>query len=141
MMWRKLISLIILAMIAAGTVLAQDAEQKKKDAQAAAEGWLKLVDDGKYGESWKTAAEYFRNAVPQAQWEQQLKAVRSPLGRIISRKLKSATYATYLPGAPDGEYVVLLFETVFEKKQAAFETVTPMLEKDGKWKVSGYYIK
>jgi hypothetical protein len=45
-----------------------------------------------------------------------------------------------LPGAPDGEYVVIQFESSFEKKKSAVETVTPMLEKDGKWRVSGYYI-
>ena len=46
-----------------------------------------------------------------------------------------------LPGAPDGEYVVLQFDTSFANKKEAVETVTPMLDKDGKWKVSGYYIK
>jgi hypothetical protein len=37
--------------------------------------------------------------------------------------------------------VVIQYETIFEKKQSAIETVTPMLDKDGKWRVSGYYIK
>jgi hypothetical protein len=37
--------------------------------------------------------------------------------------------------------VVIQYETVFEKKQAAIDTITPMLENDGKWRVSGYYIK
>lgn len=48
---------------------------------------------------------------------------------------------TSLPGAPDGEYVVIQFETSFEKKKSSLETVTPMKEKDGAWRVSGYYIK
>lgn len=26
-------------------------------------------------------------------------------------------------------------------KKSAIETVTPMMDKDGKWRVSGYYIK
>ncbi len=46
-----------------------------------------------------------------------------------------------MPGAPDGEYVVIQYDSSFEHKQAAVETVTPMLDKDGKWRVSGYYIK
>ena len=29
----------------------------------------------------------------------------------------------------------------FGNKKAAVETITPMLDKDGKWRVSGYYIK
>jgi hypothetical protein len=46
-----------------------------------------------------------------------------------------------LPGAPDGEYVVIQFEASFEKKKAAVETVTPMVDEDGEWRVSGYYLK
>jgi ribosomal protein S17E len=46
-----------------------------------------------------------------------------------------------LIGAPDGEYIVIQFETSFENKKAAIETVTPMMDKDWRWRVSGYYIK
>ena len=64
-----------------------------------------------------------------------------PLGELISRTIKNSTYTTSLPGAPDGEYVVIQFSTSFAKKMQIIETVTPMLEKDGVWRVSGYYIK
>lgn len=37
--------------------------------------------------------------------------------------------------------VVIQFDATFERKAQAVETVTPMLDKDGQWKVSGYYIK
>ena len=66
-------------------------------------------------------------------------SVRDPLGGVQSRNLKSGAYTTSLPGAPDGEYVVLQFETVFEHKASAIETVTPMLD-DGEWRVSGYFV-
>jgi len=46
-----------------------------------------------------------------------------------------------MPGAPDGEYVVIQYETEFEKKASAVETVTPERDKNGTWRVSGYYIK
>ena len=68
-------------------------------------------------------------------------AARGPLGKLISRKEKSATFATSLPGAPDGQYVVIQYDSVFEHKRTAVETITPMLEKDGSWRVSGYFIK
>ena len=120
--------------------MAQTVDQET-EAVTAAEGWLALVDAGKYGESWKAASGFFKIAVPQGQWEQSLKAVRSPLGKLVSRKLLSKTYMTSLPGAPDGEYLVIQFETSFQNKKSAVETITPMKEKDGKWRVSGYYIK
>jgi hypothetical protein len=120
--------------------MAQTVDQET-EAVTAAEGWLALVDAGKYGESWKAASGFFKIAVPQGQWEQSLKAVRSPLGKLVSRKLLSKTYMTSLPGAPDGEYLVIQFETSFQNKKSAIETITPMKEKDDKWRVSGYYIK
>ena len=116
-------------------------ETAEKRALEASDTWLKLSDSGRYSESWKTAAELFRNAISKEQWSQSLNAVRKPLGKVIKRSLKSKQYATSLPGAPDGDYVVIQYETFFEKKKTAIEIVTPMLEKDGKWRVSGYYIK
>ncbi len=113
----------------------------EKAAVKAAMSWLKLVDQGKYSSSWKGAAELFKNAVTPKQWEQSMNAVRKPLGKILSRKLKLKKYETSLPGAPDGQYVVIQFDTSFENKKTAIETITPKLGKDGKWRVSGYFIK
>jgi hypothetical protein len=116
-------------------------QRSEKEAVQAAGTWLTLIDNGKYSESWETAAVLFRNAVTKEQWNQALNATRKPLGRLVSRKLTSNQYTTSLPGAPDGNYVVIHYETSFENKKAAVERITPMLDKDGKWRVSGYYIK
>ena len=110
-------------------------------AQRAATAWLALTDGGKYAESWDSAAALIKAAITKPGWEKALKSARSPLGALKSRKLKSATFARSLPGAPDGEYVVIQFDARFESKAAAIETITPMHEKDGSWRVSGYYIK
>lgn len=113
----------------------------EKSAIESAQAWLKLVDSEKYADSWDKAAEYFKSAISKDGWQQTIQAVRKPLGKTISRKLKSQQYTTSLPGAPDGKYVVIQYNTVFENKKSAIETITPMLDKDGKWRVSGYYIK
>jgi len=110
-------------------------------AQKAAEQWLGLIDTGKYDHSWETAAALFKNAITKTQWHQTIKAVRPPLGKLKSRSLTSATYTTTLPGAPDGKYVVIQFQSSFSNKQSAIETVTPMQDPDGVWRVSGYFIK
>ena len=130
---------LFLALSSPALLKADEASEGK--ALEAAEKWLTLVDKGEYGKSWATAAGYFKGAVAENQWEQAVTAVRGPLGKVISRKVKSRQYATTLPGAPDGEYVVIQFETSFEKKKSALETITPMKEKDGTWRVSGYFIK
>ena len=83
----------------------------------------------------------FKAAVTEKEWEQKVEAARGPLGALFSRKLKSAQYKTELPGAPDGQYVVIQYDSSFANKKSAVETVTPMLDKDGQWRVSGYYIR
>ncbi len=110
-------------------------------AVVAAEDWVKLVDDGRYVESWQETAEYFRSMVKQNQWEAAIREVRVPLGAVISRRQTAAEFTTALPGAPAGEYVVIRFATSFENRDAAVETITPMMDKDGQWRVSGYFIK
>lgn len=111
-----------------------------KDAVTAAESWLRLVDTGDYETSWQQSAAVFKSAVTAAGWQETLDAVRKPLGDLVSRNLRSAKFATSLPGAPDGEYVVIQFATEFTGKKSAIETVTPMKDADGVWRVSGYYI-
>ena len=116
-------------------------EQAIEKALTAADAWLKLVDAGNYGESWDAAAEYLRGAVSKDQLVKSLDGARKPLAQLKERKVKSKEFRTTLPGAPDGKYVIIHYETSFENKQSAIETVTPMLDKDGTWRVSGYYIK
>jgi len=116
-------------------------EQATTAAIEAAKSWLKLVDDGAYDQSWTESAEYFKNNVSEDKWERAIEPVRKPLGKVLSREVKNSTYTTEVPGAPDGKYVIIQFETSFENKRSAVETVTPMLEPDGQWHVSGYYIK
>ena len=113
----------------------------EREAIRAANFWLALVDAGNYAQSWEMAADYFKAAVQQEEWVESLTATRKPLGSATYRTLKYMNYSTTLPGAPDGEYLVIQFTTYFENKKPAIETITPMRDKDGKWRVSGYYIR
>lgn len=140
-MVQKLILLTgLLTLLTANPAIA-GTSAKKDSAGAAAREWLVLIDDGEYGRSWENAAQYFKDNVKPEQWRRSLEAARTPLGRQISRTIKSRIYRTTLPGAPDGEYVIIQFETVFENKPSAIETITPVLETDGTWRVAGYYIR
>jgi hypothetical protein len=129
--------------VATGRAWKQSGEHAAAEAKAlqSAEAWLALTDAGKYGESWELAADYLKNAIGKDLFVRSLAAARKPLGKLKSRELKSKQYKTSLPGAPDGKYVVIQFKTAFEDKESAIETVTPMLDEDGKWRVSGYYIR
>jgi hypothetical protein len=59
--------------------------------------------------------------------------------RVKRSEVKRLPYLS--SGIPDGQYVVIQFITSFTNKKPAIETVTPMLDSDGIWRVSGYYIK
>jgi hypothetical protein len=134
-------SLLALSLAACNLISAQTQSKPEELARQSSESWLAMVDSGKYAESWQEASSMFKSHVTQQQWQSMVGPVRGPLGKVLSRKLKSATYTKTLPGAPDGDYVVVQYETRFEHKQSAVETITPMLDKDGTWRVSGYYIK
>jgi hypothetical protein len=121
--------------------LADEISDKESKAVGAAREWLALCDQARYVESWEAAAVYFKNAAPKDQWEQAANAFRSPLGSLEKREVQSQKYQTSAPGAPDGEYVIIKFSTVFETKKEATETVTMMLEKDRGWRLCGYFIK
>ena len=141
MIQRSAISVVMFFAMTFGMIAAADQEAAKQAALTSAKTWLQLVDAEKYSESWQQSSGYFRAAVKLEDWEQTMPTFRTPLGSVVSRKLKLQQYLTTLPGAPDGEYVVIQFDTSFTNKASAVETVTPMLDKDGVWRVSGYYIK
>ena len=135
-----LIGFVLLAMISVSVAFGADTRQQK-DALAAAENWLPMIDHGEYAKSWKEAAEYFKTVITEGEWVQSMQEVRKPLGKPISREVKSLTPKTSLPNTPEGKYVVIQFETSFEKGKSGLETVTPQLERDGKWRVAGYHIQ
>lgn len=110
-------------------------------AQAAAKTWLALVDSGKYADSWNQAAAVFKASVTSAGWQSAIKSARVPLGAVKARTLKGATFTHNLPNAPVGDYVVIQYSTSFANRPGSLETITPMKQADGSWKVAGYYIK
>jgi hypothetical protein len=103
--------------------------------------WLALTDTGQYESSWDSASALFKAAVSKEDWEKSLSAVRTPIGALETREMATSKFSTTLPGAPDGEYVVFQFNSSFEHKATALETVTAMKDIDGAWRVAGYFIR
>ncbi len=144
--------LLMILMFGILSCSSKDASQKKEElsssnseiekaAVSVANQWLEVLAENKLEQSWNETADIFKRAIPKDQWVSIISNIDSNFGKIISRKLLSSKYYTSLPGAPDGEYVVIQFNTKFQKKENAIETITPMKDLSGQWKVSGYYIK
>lgn len=128
------------AVLLAGNAIAQE-DQRVADARAAAASWLVLLDAGQYQQTWLQSASLFRAAVTQETWLQAANLVRTPLGAVTARTLKSAQFTRTLPQVPDGDYVVIQYDSTFANRAHAVETITPMRDKDGSWKVSGYFVR
>ncbi len=116
--------------------------QPTEDEVAASRSWLQLIDSGDYEASWQQSAPLFRGSVSLADWQQRLKAVREPLGELISREFDSAELRTTAPGGPDGDYLTLVYNTSYASKKSAVETHT--IYRAGttdRWANVGYFIR
>jgi hypothetical protein len=81
-----------------------------------------------------------RTQLDRDKFSSQIEKARAGTGALQSRELIDAGYATTVPGAPEGQYVVLHYHSSFVNRQDAVETMTLAFAK-GYWRVSGYYIK
>ncbi len=133
-------SVVLCTALLCGAAHAQESPSIAQ-ARSAASSWLALVDAGNYSASWVQASSLFKKAVSEPSWASAVRGARGPLGALKSRQEQSATFTRTLPGAPDGDYVVIRYASRFASKPDAVETVTPMREKDGSWHVSGYFVK
>lgn len=132
------------ALLAAGllTFTAAYGQQNLEDAaKKSAASWLALVDAGQYGQSWDQASQIFKSKVKKDQWVAMAKQAREPLGELKSRSLEGFRHLKNPPNAPEGDYVVMQYSAAFTKTPSATETLSLIQEKDGEWRVAGYWIK
>jgi hypothetical protein len=136
----RILALAFLFLIFALQMVRADSAAEEA-ALKASQAWLDLVDSGKYDASWEEASLYFKNSIKKDEWISTIKGVREPFGKLVKRTFKSKQSVDSMPGAPDGDYLIIQYDSVFENKKSAVETIVPMLEKDEKWKISGYFIR
>ena len=116
--------------------------QPTADEASASLAWLALLDGGDYAASWQSSAPLFQAAVSNEDWAQKAAAVREPLGTLVSRAPDGAERMSTAAGGPDGEYVVIRYQSAFSNKASAIETHTiyrPGPEQT--WKNAGYFIR
>lgn len=112
-----------------------------KSAIEASEHWLAILDQGQYDVAWDQAADVFKQKVSKEDWQRALEMARGRAGMMESRRVLSSESVAQLPDSPAGKYFVLQFQTKFAKIPPVIETVAPILDKDGQWRVSGYTMK
>lgn len=102
--------------------------------------WLQTLDQKEFVSAAKLTSSVFNSENGKAEADY-LVATRRPFGRVIGRTLVKSEAFDRLPGLKQGQYQVLLFKTIFVNKTLGYETVNLHLDKDAKWRVSGYYIR
>jgi len=115
-------------------------KEKAEKATAVAMEFLHLIDAGRYAESWQSAAKLMQEKVTRAEWVDKLTKARALSGALIERKEQNASYSTTAKDSPDGEYILLNYESRFQNTESVDEYVTVMLEGEV-WRVAGYFIQ
>ena len=112
---------------------------REKEARAAAEEWLALIDAADYAAAYAREPERLRAATTQDQFIRSMEGRRVPFGKMLSRTFIGAAFTRKLTGAPDGHYESILFRTSFAPKAVAAERVILSLE-SGAWRVVDYRV-
>jgi len=108
--------------------------------------WLKIIDEGKYADSWNDNSKLFKQQLTAEKWAAALKSAREPSGAVKSRTLIGSQQVDEIPWPTGprvikGTFMIAQFATTMEKTGAMIETVTFEKERDGVWRASGYFIK
>jgi hypothetical protein len=115
--------------------------EAEKQALAAAQPWLDLVDRGEYSKSYDEAAAYFKDGAERHTFIKLQRNTRESLGKLVSRELQSQDYSVGLPNAPAARCVTIKYDSSFARRKSVEENVVVMLDKNNKWRVAGYWIK
>lgn len=102
--------------------------------------WLALLDNSAWADSWRAGGAMFKAQVTEADWTTAVRSAREPFGAVVSRTPQSAERTNSLPGAPDGEYWIVQYQTAFANNPNGAETV--VLAREGAdLKVIGYFVR
>jgi hypothetical protein len=111
-----------------------------KQATAAVDAWMKLIDQGDYGQAYDQTGAQFKKLIGKDAWVKQIGPHRGVMGQLNSRKVESAEYSDSIPDLQPGQYVLLKYATSFKRMPNSHEEITAQKENDGVWRSLGYYI-
>lgn len=111
------------------------------DSAQVAKDYVETLDKGLYSQSWTKGDKLFQDTITQEEWVKALGASRKPLGRMQSRTLNLQGPAWNPQRLPKGLYMVVQYNTSFEKSPSSAELITLRLGSDGKWRVLTYQVR
>ncbi len=102
-----------------------------------AKTWVSGIDAGQYDNSYLAGGDAFHEKVDQNKWTMILKTIRGGLGKVLSRQLVAHEFKPNGFEGKDGEFMVLTYDTSFEKMDDAKEIIV-LRREGGRWKPAGY---
>lgn len=123
-----------------------DKEQKERaawliESLQVSKEYLDGIDRGDYANSWTVTDPIFQHTITKDGWAKALQIGRQPLGKVKSRTLGDQRIAMNPHGLPAGAYMVIVYNTSFEKAPELSELVTLHRGEDGKWRPLTYEIQ
>jgi hypothetical protein len=144
---RKVLAAFAVAATAA-SAFGQTMMPAQREALNAAERWLAPVDGQRYNDAWAMASETFKAKVPRDAFREGIAKIRKDYGKLVKRSGEKMAFRGDMPSPDQGDAapkpgteVAILFDATFAGDKQAQEEVTMVFEKDGIWRVAGYYIK
>jgi hypothetical protein len=113
------------------------AEDEIDSALTASKAWVGQIDAEQYDESYAFGCDAMHDKVQQDKWELVLKSLRGPWGAVLNRKQISHIYKPNGFEGSEGEFMVITYDTSFQRLGAATEIVVLKWE-GGKWRGGGY---
>jgi hypothetical protein len=130
----------LLAFALATATLHAQASPEEQAAQRQALGFLGYLDGGRFADSYAYTGSLMRSQLDREAYAAKVQSSRASVGTLQGRELIDAIPTQTVPGAPDGQYIVLHYHANFSNFSDAVETITLAFSK-GYWRIVGYYIK
>lgn len=110
------------------------------EALQVAKNYVDLLDKNQFAQSWLSGDPIFQKTVSQNEWIKALELARQRLGRVKTRTLKDQKPGFDPKGLPAGSYMVVEFNTSFDRAAQSGELLTLRLDPDGIWRVLTYQV-
>lgn len=114
-------------------------KSSKDDAINETIAWLKILDEGKYKETWERAGSQLQNGIAIDKWQKSFEANFNINGSMTERKLHSANPRKIVNGI-EGEYQLMIFDSSYERKSKVTEIVYTKIVDGCNWKVVLYHF-
>ena len=106
-----------------------------------AASYLKLLDLGQYEKAWHDMSALFHDFNNPLHWQKRQETIRNVYGASDTRRLHSIRYRQSYNLSPDGQYVVVQFNSSYQNKSETRETVVLDCSSNPQCSVREYIIQ